>query len=128
MYVPEEIKSYVNGVHGAFVLVDDKPAFADIAIDDYLSKTIYLFRKCIEETREASRMYVYGQEKNLVFYLDNEFTMGVMFSKNTNIHLLHRMVSKVLMHLRAPVEEDGPLEEVVERALTFFDSTEVIKA
>ncbi len=125
MFVPQEIKSYVNGVHGAFVLVDDKPAFADIDVDDYLSKTIYLLRKCIEETRKASRMYVYGQKKTLVFYMDNEFTMGVMCSKNTNIHLLHRMVNKVLTHLKTPVEENGKLEDVVERALTFIDGTDV---
>lgn len=125
MYVPEEIKLYVNGVYGTFVLVDDKPTFSDLDVDEVLSKTVYLLRKCIEETREASRMYVYGQKKNLVFYLDNEFTMGVMCSKNTNIHLLHRMVTKVLTHLKTPVEENDSKEDVVERALLFIDGTEV---
>lgn len=123
--MPEEIKLYVNGVYGTFVLVDDKPTFSDLDVDEVLSKTVYLLRKCIEETREASRMYVYGQKKNLVFYLDNEFTMGVMCSKNTNIHLLHRMVTKVLTHLKTPVEENDSKEDVVERALLFIDGTEV---
>ena len=120
MYVPEEIKSYMNGVHGTFLMVNDTPTFSDISFDvDSISKTVYYLRKCIQENRSASKMYVYCEKKNLVFYLDNEYTVGVMVSKNANIHLLHRIVDKILSHLKSPVTEDTE-DDTTERVRSFF--------
>ncbi len=104
MYAPEEIKSYMNGVHGVFLMVKDVPTFSDFDMK-YLSKTVYYLRRFMEENRGASRLYVCGQKRDVVVYLDDQYTMGVMVSKNINIHLLHRIVNKMFSHLKSSIEE-----------------------
>ncbi|MBU7029675.1 MAG: hypothetical protein HXS48_22265 [Theionarchaea archaeon] len=123
MYTPKEIKSYINGVDGTFLMVNDVPTFSDIDTDAdliYLSKAIFHLRRCLEEKRAASKMYVHCQKRNVIFYLDNEYTMAVMVSKNANIHLLHRIVKKILSHVKASVEDNNPKEGAEQKVLTFF--------
>ncbi|MBU7017187.1 MAG: hypothetical protein HXS44_06725 [Theionarchaea archaeon] len=111
----------MNGVHGAFLIVDDTTAFSDTGLNmESLSKAVYYLKECLQENGGASRIYVYGKKRDLIFYLDNEFTMGVIVSKNANIHLLHRIVRKVLSNAKADVKNKEPTEDVVKRAMDFF--------
>ena len=123
MYTPKEIKSYISGVDGTLLMVNDTPAFSDIDTDadlTYLSQAIFHLRECVEEKRAASKMYLQCQKKNVIFYLDNEYTMGVMVSKDANIHLLHRIVKKILSHVKASVEDNNSKEDDKEKVLAFF--------
>ena len=121
MYIPEEIKRCMNGVHGVFLVVNDTTAFSDTGLDmDRLSKAVYYLKECLQENGGASRIYVHGQKKDLIFYLDNEYAMGVIISKNANIHLLHRIVKKVLTDVKSGVKDEEPTEEVIKRAMDFF--------
>lgn len=121
MYIPTELKSYMRGVDGSFLMVNDTTTFSDIDFDvDELSTAIYYLRECIRDNCEASKLYVYAQKKNMVFYLDKEFTMGVMVSKNANIHLLHRVVKKIFSYLSSPAEEASSEEETVRKVREFF--------
>lgn len=121
MYVLNEIKSYMRGVDGSFLMVNDTTTFSDMDFDaEQLSTAVYYLRECLKNDCEASKLYVYGQKKNLVFYLDNEFTMGVMLSKNANIHLLHRVVKKIFTYLRSPSVESDSKEDTVTKIKEFF--------
>ena len=121
MYIPEEIKTCMNGVHGAFLIVNDTTAFSDTGLNmESLSKAVYYLKECLQENGGASRIYVHGKKRDLICYLDNEFTMGVIVSKNANVHLLHRIVRKVLSNVKADVKNEEPAEEVIKRAMDFF--------
>lgn len=124
MSAPDDIRSVVHGVAGSFLLHQDRTALSDFDSDlSSVSKDIFWLKKFLQEKHEASRMYVYGQKRNIILYLDGEFTMGVMVSKEANIHLLHRVVNKILTavktaHAEKPLNREEPYREAKE----FFNS------
>lgn len=124
MYQPEELTSCVRGVHAAFVLVDDALMFSTLNIDlSYLSRTIYLLKMCLEKKCTVTKVHMSGQKKDIVLYLDNEVTMGVMVSKDANLILLHRTVFKIISHLKQSIENTKSQEDTVQRVRNFFTST-----
>lgn len=124
MYAPEELTSCVRGVHGTFVLVDDVLMFSTLDVDlSYLSKTIHFLRMCLEKKYTTSKVHVCAQKRDFLLYMDNEVTMGVMVSKDANIILLHRTVSKILSHLKDSIENTRSQEDTVQRVRNFFTST-----
>lgn len=119
-----DIKQVVNGVEGSFLMHRDRTARSDFDADlDYITTNIYYLRNLLKENHEASRMYVYAQKKNMILYLDGEFTMGVMISKETNIHLLHRVVNKILSGLNTTLTEKPSIDsEPLRDAHEFFNN------
>lgn len=124
MSAPDDIRSVVHGVAGSFLLHQDKTALSDFDSDlTSVSKDIFWLKKFLQEKHEASRMYVYGQNRDVILYLDGEFTIGVMVSKETNIHLLHRVVKKILAAVKtAHAEKSHNQEERYKEAKEFFNS------
>lgn len=124
MTTPNDIRMAVNGVMGSFIMQQDKTALSDFDFDvDYVSKNIFWLKNFLKQNREASRMYVYAQKRNFVLYLDGEFTMGVLISKKANIHLLHRVVNKILSTLKSTsAENPAHTEKALKDAKEFFNN------
>lgn len=123
MTVPIDIRQIVSGVVGSFLMHHDGTARSDFDIDlDYITANISCLKTLLKENHEASRMYVYGQKRNMILYLDGEFTLGVMISKETNIHLLHRVVNKVLSGLKSAPAEPSREGEPLKEAHEFFSN------
>jgi hypothetical protein len=123
MYQPEEIKDCVNGVDGTFLMVNGVPAFSDIDFDvTHVCNALHYLILYLDENRRASRMYVIGKKKDAVFYLEGRYTMGVRMSKNTNIHLLHRTVGKMLNYLKIKIKNKSPAEDTHKKSKFFLTS------
>lgn len=123
MKVPTDILMVVNGVAGSFLIHGDRTTLSDVGSNlDSVSRDIVWLKRLVQEKHSVYRMYVHGQRKDVILYLDEEFTMGVMVSKDTNIHLLHRVVNKLLSTLKTPQEESLSAGERFKEAKEFFDS------
>lgn len=117
------LKKNVSGVKKSFLLKKEEIMEHDMEEEAlyFLSKSIpFLIESCLESNKDLKKIFIHADDHFLI-YFHEEYVLGIVASKETNLPLLELMSRKLLLTVEeAPEKVEEAVDEVLQKMKTFL--------